>query len=339
MLEVHHADATRVLYLLGGDPVGFRSTAPEDDLADLLTARGGLDAETARARTAAEPSITILDRLQAEGALEDEAARSIWQAWLGRGVVAPLDRVDGTWVFRHHPDLQTRRVDRALMPGVCTLGALRAALDAVVPLRVALAEAEDRDSPLGPGARHGVLAGSLDLPAALTAAIETGGDLAPLVADAAPDAFETARLVWMLVRLGVVEPDPGIPAVDLLDTLRAAGPGDTPRGSDSRQGVPASPAAPRAPDARPPRAELLEAARGGADPVRFLGLSGEPGDAGMAGTVERLGQRWSAAAADPDADAAQRAAAELLLGQVRRARAHLAGAEAPASVDPDKAAP
>jgi len=301
--------------------------------------RGGLEPETARARTAAEPSSVLLDRLQAEGTLDADTAQSVWRAWLGRGVVAPLDRVDGSWLFRHHADLQARRVDRALLPGVCTLAALRAALDVVVPLRVALAEAEDRESALAPGARHGVFASSLELPPALARAIENGGALAPLVAGEGPEAFETARLVWMLVRLGVVTPDPGIPAVDLLDTLRAAGSGDPPGLPAPLSGGPTPPAVPHAPDARPPRAELTEAARAGADPVRFLGLPGDAGETGIVGTVERLGQRWSAAAADPDAAPAERAAAELLLGEVRKARAHLEGAERPGSVRPDEATP
>ena len=338
VLEVTHADATRRLHFLAGDPIAFHSTAAEDDMASLLVEAGDVEPETAREWTIAEPSVSMLDARIASGELDPDAARATWQAWIARGVVAPLDRVDGTWVFWHHDRLRPGSVDPDLLPGVSTLDSLCRNPAAVVAGRVALAEAEDRESPLRRGPRHADLSAGLELPERLRVAIETEGELAAMVLGGDAAALDVARLVWILVRLGVIAPDEGIEVKDLLDELRAAGNADpagpVPPPAASRDAEPP----PLDPDARPPRGDPDSRDAAPVDPVRFLGLAGVQGREGIGGAIERLGQRWREAAADPDADPSQRAAAELLLQQVRKAAQHLEVHGTGSVVTPDEEA-
>ena len=97
------------------------------------------------------------------------------------GVVAPLDRVDGTWVFWHHDRLRPGSVDPDLLPGVSTLDSLCRNPAAVVAGRVAISRGRRQGEPLRRGPRHADLSAGLELPERLRVAIETEGELAAMV--------------------------------------------------------------------------------------------------------------------------------------------------------------
>jgi len=358
VLAVTRAGVQRVLHLLDGAPVAFSSTVPGDSLASILVEAAGLSAKRAREWVDADTSGTdLLDARVAAGELSPAAAQAAWRAWLTHGIRAPLEWGSGVWIFRREERLRAGCVDPLLLPGVTSLGTLRASLDALVPADVALADARERAAPLHPGTRFDQLVHDLDLPDGLGRVIATGGQLGPLVGEDRTDALLLARLVWLLVRLRVVSSG-GAPApADLLVQLLAAGRTDPPPLEPPPKPTPHAP-----PPARKARKKRRRTSRGprtkgpnagpeptlnavitmlrvdrdsrlGRDHYRFLGVREDEARDRMEQAIKRLGLRWKDALRDPRVDADSRETATQLLKQLDTVAEDLRDAQQQAAYD------
>lgn len=124
-LEVTRGRGRRTLFLIGGEPVDFQSTLPEDSAAQTLEKSGVLSRDRIRwMKERLRAGEDLEESLERAGSLSAEDQDAHHRFRIQRGVQAPLELASATWRFVASPRLKATHVDPQLFLGIEPLGLL-----------------------------------------------------------------------------------------------------------------------------------------------------------------------------------------------------------------------
>ena len=108
---------SRQIYLLGGEPVSYRSDLPEETVDRTLVTSNLVPADRLKwmkDRLAADENLT--DALIMSGALSEDALAQHLVHRMHIGLGASFAWASGEWTFKPHPQIRAKRIDPALIP-------------------------------------------------------------------------------------------------------------------------------------------------------------------------------------------------------------------------------
>ncbi len=263
ILDIQFGKKSRKLYFLGGNPVGYRSDLPEDEIGRTLVNANLLPAKQVNYfREKLSEGENLEHAIVMSGALTTEQIAKHKRARLATNIGSPLMWGSGSWTFYPRPSTQVSRIDPALRPDADTLASLwravqqHVSMDEVFPTVTAPKAGMAALDPL-----CGALFGGFQVDSPFDAvpdAIADGSSIEEVFRKLPDTSGNLVKLLWVLETTGLIHRE-GRPADTTISDLLTKAAKAPPPTADRQKAPTKKPATPQ-PAPKAPKAPKAETA-------------------------------------------------------------------------------